>query len=627
MSSTGLFKDMREISGYSTPLSVESTAPEIFNMGIQVNGIAFWLDRTHVAVSEDHSYIFISYENQIIVFHINPTDSQYEARFRHTAKGTVTSPSWSGDDICYKIEEDSKEQRVLSLSRYEKAIKNTVSESTALIFLKWRGINAPEDQIMDLQELFRGKLVLEEISQHQDMGKLPIEKLPYEEVRQEILSMSIGGAEDFVELHLNSVEEKERVLRERCNPLTFLGRLFPDPEKLLDLMRCTLVVITGSTATEFISPGARVASSDVDFYCPSDIETVALFTYHLSLMGVEWVVPSEREPRKPKDESLDYYAMGFELRKGTLRHNGQIINVQCIWSASQHRTASSNIFHFHSTLVQCFITGFAAVSLYDKYTSAKQGIHWTANDTNVARGQRHRKYTQKGVLSVEDGEVQEYTPGSSDEDRNELKIIEKYRERGFEFVEHFSKGTLAHGSGNEIGPYGFRIRYVGDSGCRIVEFKSYLKHDGWNIPFDVYLGALRGILWGETEYKTTSMQGIYEDDFPYQRKSRTSFDKEWSGPNQIFDPMESSYATELKNLNEAIKTPWFEGQVFRYEAVKRVKLDDDVIENSEYESEVNEDVKYRYKTRVIKHKDEAVGDEKVYLRGAERFFYSYRYPC
>jgi hypothetical protein len=593
-------------------------------MGIQKKGIAFWLDRTHIAVSEDHSYILTGYDRHIIVFHISPKDSQYVARFRFTVEDKITSLSWSGDDIRYKIVGDSEEKPVLTLPPHVKTTKNTVSESTALIFLKWRGMNAPEDQIMDLKELFRGKLVLEEISQHHDIGKLPIEKLPYEEVRLEILSMSIGAAEDFVELHLNSIEEKERVLRERCNPLTFLGRFFPDPEKLLDLMRCTLVVITGSTATEFFSPGAHVASSDVDFYCPADIETIALFTYHLSLMGVEWA-PTTLRPSK--EEFLDYYAMGFELLKGTLRHKGRIINIQCIWSTRQRRTALSNIFHFHSTLVQCFISGFAAVSLYDKYTSAKQGIHWTANDTNVARGQRHRKYTQKGVLSVEDGEVQEYTPGSSDEDRNELKIIEKYRERGFKFVEHFSKGTLAHGSGNEIGPYGFRIRYVGDSGCRIVEFKSYLKHDGWNIPFDVYLGALRGILWGETEYKTTSMQGIYEDDFPYQRKSRTSFDKEWSGPNQIFDPMESSYATELKNLNEAIKTPWFEGQVFRYEAVKRVKLDDDVIENSEYESEVNEDVKYRYKTRVIKHKDEAVGDEKVYLRGAERFFYSYRYPC
>ena len=594
-------------------------------MGIQVNGIAFWLDRTHVAVSEDHSYILISYENQIIVFHINPTDSQYEARFRHTAKGKVKSPSWSGDDICYKIEGDSKEQRVLSLSRYEKAIKNTVSESTALIFLKWRGMNAPEDQTMDLQELFRGKLVLEEISQHQDMGKLPIEKLPYEEVRQEILSMSIGAAEDFVELHLNSIEEKERVLRERCNPLTFLGRLFPDPEKLLDLMRCTLVVITGSTATEFFSPGAHVASSDVDFYCPSDIETVALFTYHLSLMGVEWATLESS-----KEEFLDYYAMGFQLLKGTLRHKGQIINVQCIWSASQHRTASSNIFHFHSTLVQCFISGFAAVSLYDKYTSAKQGIHWTANDTNVARGQRHRKYTLPGVLSVKRGEVEEYMPGT-DNNRNERKIIEKYSGRGFEFVKYLSQGKIAHGYRDEIGPYGFRIRSVGDSGCRIVSFKPYLKHNDWNIPFDVYDGALRGILWGETEYKTTPMQGIHENDFPYRRESRTPFDKEWSGPNQIFDPMESHYATELTNGNEAIKTPWFKQQISRYEAVKRAKLEifkyDDVTEDSEYKSDLNEDIEYRYKSRVIKHKDEAAGDEKVFLRGVEKFFYSYRYPC
>ena len=233
---------------------------------------------------------------------------------------------------------------------------------------------------MDVRGLLYAKLDLEEIPQQQDI-KVPLEKLPDEKVQQMILSMSIGDAENAVEAMLNPIEEKERVLRERCNPLLFLGKLFEDPERLLDLLRCTGAVITGSTALEYFCPGALVAGSDVDFYCPLDIQTVALFTYHLSLMGVEWATLGSSEK-----EFLDYYAMGFKLLKGTLRHKGQIIDVQCIWSASQHRTASSNIFHFHSTLVQCFISGFAAVSLYDKYTLAKQGIHWTANDTNIARG-------------------------------------------------------------------------------------------------------------------------------------------------------------------------------------------------------------------------------------------------
>jgi light-regulated signal transduction histidine kinase (bacteriophytochrome) len=92
---------------------------------------------------------------------------------------------------------------------------------------------------------------LEEISQHHDTAKLPIEELPYEEVRLEVLSMSIGAAENFVELHLNSIEEKERVLRERCNPLVFLGEIFDDPERLLDLMRCTGTIFSGSRAAEY----------------------------------------------------------------------------------------------------------------------------------------------------------------------------------------------------------------------------------------------------------------------------------------------------------------------------------------------------------------------------------------
>ncbi len=385
--------------------------------------------------------------------------------------------------------------------------------------------------------------------------------------------MSIGGAENAVETMLdpNATEEKERILRERCNPLLFLGKLFKDPERLLDLMRCTGTIISGSRAAEYFCPGACVASSDVDFYCPSDTETVAVFTYHLSLMGVEW---SPVEPRVEEGEFQDYFAMKLRLLRGTLRHKGQTFDIQCIWSDCQRRTATSILFQFHSTPVQCFISGFAAVSLYDKYTSVKKAIHWPANDKNTARGQRQRKYRQKGRLSVVAGEVEEYIPedvGSG----NELKIIEKYSGRGFQFVEYFSLGTLAHGNGNEIGCYGGRFRSVGDSGCRRISFEPYIKHSDWHIPFDTYYKALNYISWYETEYKTISTQGILDDDFPYQYNGRT--DEGWSGPNQIFDPMESSYAIEIVNNGGTTKTPW-------------------------------------------------LGDE-VILEDVEKIFYAYRYPC
>ncbi|KFY01357.1 hypothetical protein O988_02796 [Pseudogymnoascus sp. VKM F-3808] len=537
-------------------------------MGIQVKGLAFGTDITHVAISEDQSYISMSHENQITVFCISPTDSQYRAQFRHTAASKVTSLSWSGEIICYRTEGDSTDQKARFSPGHQKVLKNTISDSTAFIFPKLRAKDFPDYQFLDVKGLLCAKLDLEEIPQQSDL----IEEVPYEKVLQTIQSMSIGNAENYVETKLNLTEEKERVLRERCDPLAFLGKFIENPEKLLDLLRCTGAVITGSTALEYFCPGALVDGSDLDFYCPSDIETVALFTYHLSLMGVEWATLGSS-----LEEFLDYYAMGFKLLKGTLSHEGRIIDVQCIWSASQHRTASSNIFHFHSTMVQCFISGFAAVSLYDKYTSSKQGIHWTANDTNVARGQRHRKYIQNGVLSVEDSEVQEYTPGSGDKDQDELKIIKKYGDRGFKFVKYFSQGTIAHGNGSEIGCYGGRFRSVGDSGCRRVSFKPYIKHNHWDIPFDVYYDALSYISWFETAYKTTSTQGILYDDFPYERKSRTQYDKDWSGPNQIFDPMESSFATQLTNTGGSVETPW---------------LGDDVI-----------------------------------LEDINKIFYAYRYPC
>lgn len=523
---------------------------EISKMSYQVNGLALRSDTTAIAFTEDRSYFSISYDDKILVFGIRSTDSHYEAQFRVTTGIKVTSLWWSGLELCYYVLGNSEVQRATIPLHQHRTVKNTVSTDAVPVFPKLRDRNIPVDQI-DFQGLLFPKLVLDPL-QHN------LWKLPYELVQQITLSMSIGDAENAVEamLGLNTVEEKERILRERCNPLLFLGELFKDPEWLLDVMRCTGTVITGSRATEYFCPGACVAGSDVDFYCPSDIQTVALFTEYLSLMGVKWDTIGSS-----KEEFLDYFAMGFKLLKGTLCHRGRIIDIQCIWSASQRRTATSNIFHFHSTPVQCFISGFAAVSLYDKYTLAKQAIHWTANDTNTARGQRHRKYFQKGVLSVNNGEVVEHTPSSDDEARNELKIVEKYRDRGFKFVEYFSQGALAHGNGNEIGCYGGRFRSVGDSGCRRVSFKPYVKHHNWHIPFDVYYDALSYISWYETEYKTTSAQGILDDDFPYQRKSRTHFDKNWSGPNQIFDPMESPYATESVDGGLIVDTPWLGDEV------------------------------------------------------------------
>jgi hypothetical protein len=378
--------------------------------------------------------------------------------------------------------------------------------------------------------------------------------VPYEYVLAIIDEMSLGDAENAVEAML-APEDKERAMKIRCDPLRFLREAFENPEKLLDLMRCTGTIITGSRATEYFCRGACVPSSDWDFYCPSDIETVALFTYHLSRMGVEW-----HSLERSEEEFPDYSAMGFHLLKGTLEHNDRAIDIQCIWNKRQHCTATSSLLHFHSTLVQCFISGFAAVSLYDKYTSSKQVIHWPANDTNISRGQRHRKYYSGWALELDDrGEFKEYLPSSETKPHNELKILEKYRHRGFEFVEYLSKGEIAHGNGHrEIGCYGGRFRSIGDSGCRKVSFKTYLKHDQWDIPFDAYYQALDYISWYETEYKTIPIGGILDVDFPYERKSYTHFDKGWSGSNQLFDPMITSYTGEMVN-NPA---PWL-NQDFR----------------------------------------------------------------
>ena len=181
----------------------------------------------------------------------------------------------------------------------------------------------------------------------------------------------------------------------------------------------------------------------------------------------------------------------------------------------------------------------------------RSGPHWPANDKTTPRSQPHRIYQQFGLLALlDEGKVDEYIP-IHDESRDERKIIEKYSGRGFQFVDYFSCGAPAHG-GVMIGYYGGRFRCVSDTGCRKVSFKPYIKHENWRIPFDIYYKALDYISWFETMYKTTSTHGILIDDYPYQCKG-SKIDIDWSGPNQFFDPMQSSYAAKY---SEAIAAAW-----------------------------------------------------------------------
>jgi hypothetical protein len=513
------------------------TLSNIVNMNKSMPSIAFLSNIDCLAYSENHSDLAVSRENEILVFHC---DSEYTLGYYYTTAAKVKALWWDKPDtLCYL------ELGTPSLFKFN--IEDGIAFRNAPPLLSI--LKSSEERV--LSGISFQNLQLE--TQKQDLDEfVPI--VPYDYVLAIIERMSIGDAENAVEAMLapEATDDKQRAMEIRCDPLRFLRDSFEHPEKLLDLMRCTSTIITGSRATEYFCRGACIPGSDWDFYCPSDLETVAIFTYHLSRMGVKW-----NSLERSEEEFPDYFAMGFHLLKGTLQYNGRAIDIQCIWNKLQHRTATSCVLHFHSTLVQCFISGFAAVSLYDEYTSSKQAIHWPANDTNMSRGQRHRIYVTDSALELDEhGEPEEYIPGNEPESHNEFKILEKYQHRGFEFVEYMSKGEFAHGSGHgDIGCYGGRFRSIGDSGSRKVSFKAYLKHDQWEIPFDAYYQALDYVCWHETEHRTIPSGGVLDIDFPYKRKACTDFDKGWSGSNFLFDPIAAScsYTDEMVNNSETIE--------------------------------------------------------------------------
>jgi hypothetical protein len=52
--------------------------------------------------------------------------------------------------------------------------------------------------------------------------------------------------------------------------------------------------------------------------------------------------------------------------------------------------------------VQNFISGFAAVCLYDEYTSVKEILYWRTNDTNVARALARREFATRDKYHILD---------------------------------------------------------------------------------------------------------------------------------------------------------------------------------------------------------------------------------
>ncbi|KAH8799061.1 hypothetical protein F5884DRAFT_863708 [Xylogone sp. PMI_703] len=380
--------------------------------------------------------------------------------------------------------------------------------------------------------------------------------VPFEYVLDIIEIMSIDDAVMAVEGMLASgTGDRERAMKIRCNPVRFLRDIFQYPEKLLDLMRCTGTIIWDKNAIEYFNISTRLSGSTCHFYCPSEFRTVAMFTYHLNKMGVSWYSWEDSERDSP-----DAVSMGFHVLRGSLENDNQTIDIRCLWSHHQHYAATSSILSSNFALTPCFISGFAAVSVYNKHESFNQATNWMNQDASVSDYGGGRKCNSQRQLQFSQRKESNES-GHSDEvcSHPTYDRLEEGQTGKSSLLNYLFKDNVTTRGGVGCHTEGFRS--IGDTGCWKVSFKEYIDHSKWEIPFDVYYRALDLVFWSDTGDKIMPAGEASEVDFPCKWKYH--FHKYRCRSDQLFDPMVTSFRDDMIQNSQKVQVKRWPGQILK----------------------------------------------------------------
>lgn len=189
-----------------------------------------------------------------------------------------------------------------------------------------------------------------------------------------------------------SDDDIKRCEHARLNPITYMAQLTKYSKDLLMVMGALGVVLSGSRAANYFYPGLCNNDSDWDFYCDGDLDSVVRFSTYMERIGVEWEWLSGHD----RDQEREYDHC--ELLRGILCKDGKVHVVQLVWTTYGCKNAVSLILNFHSSVVQCFLTGFCAVSMYESLTSVGKSLAW-CNPNSEGTSARH-KYANRGVKYI-----------------------------------------------------------------------------------------------------------------------------------------------------------------------------------------------------------------------------------
>jgi len=167
-------------------------------------------------------------------------------------------------------------------------------------------------------------------------------------------------------------------------------------------------------------------------------------------------------------EKIGYRADKLHVLEGKIpadKHKSRDLKIQLVYR--DQKSAMDCVFGFHSSIVQCVITGFAAISLYRETTKGKS-YYWRNNSVvvhadNCADKKSQRKQS-KALPSCEDSCVS--------------PCVDKYVDRGVEYIPREIEQCRGMGDGKS------KVHRFSENECLIEKAQSQIlyntfKHITW----------------------------------------------------------------------------------------------------------------------------------------------------
>lgn len=158
--------------------------------------------------------------------------------------------------------------------------------------------------------------------------------------------------------------------------MILLRQLTDKPEVLMRAILNTKAILGRSRAASIFVPEVTGINSDWDLYTSGDLFLVLGFTAALVDLGVNWTAmgglenPYNNSPGTgPKERP--------NVLRGTLMDGDMCHSIQVMWILDC--PASHDILNYHSSMVQCFVSGFQATALYHELIRRQICVHWGKN--------------------------------------------------------------------------------------------------------------------------------------------------------------------------------------------------------------------------------------------------------